>query len=88
MKIVLLTHFTCNYASFDFVDFVSPFQFKTYRRPFLILRTSQFENTLLLSSGLNVFRNFEKANFRMHETKRASHLLVQFFTLIVTAKFL
>lgn len=82
MKIVLLTHFTCNYASFEF------FQFKTYRRPFLILRTSQFENTLLLSSGLNVFRNFEKANFRMHETKRASHLLVQFFTLIVTAKFL
>lgn len=79
MKIVLLTHFTCNYASFEFVDFVSPF---------LILRTSQFDNTLLLSSGLNVFRNFEKANFRMHETKRASHLLVQFFTLIVTAKFL
>ena len=24
MKIVLLTHFTCNYASFEFVDFVSP----------------------------------------------------------------
>jgi len=27
MKIVLLTHFTCNYASFEFADFVSPFQF-------------------------------------------------------------
>ena len=84
MKIVLLTHFT-----FEFADFVSPFQFKTYRRPFLDFDNfAVWEHIAVIGSGLNVFRNFEKANFSMHETKRASHLLVQFFTLTVTAKFL